>query len=301
MLAFGPGDVAWTGTRGSSPKFTLQTMDLTNGNYTTIGTNSVANISALAWDLGTPTPPAAADLSITKSAAPSSPDNWGDTVVYTLTVSNGGPTAATGVAVTDLLPDGVAYVSDDGGGSYDSGTGIWTIGGLPDAGSATLHITATVQENGSWANEAEVTASDEYDSDSVIGSGEGDTFAAQTLTPFAVPGVDFSASIAVKGQTSSKSKKKTFGVVAMNVGAVPANVSAADFDVLVNGSTNTVNCKAKKSATVKPGKTKSFTCQFSPKTFGITPAQSVVYSVTANIPGDGYPLNDQSQTTVIAK
>ena len=44
-------------------------------------------------------------------------------MVFTLTVSNAGPSAASGVEVTDLLPSGYTYVSDDGGGAYVNGTG----------------------------------------------------------------------------------------------------------------------------------------------------------------------------------
>ena len=54
-------------------------------------------------------------------------------MVFTLTVSNAGPSDATGVAVTDLLPAGYTYVSDDGGGAYNSGTGVWTLGALAGA------------------------------------------------------------------------------------------------------------------------------------------------------------------------
>ena len=41
-----------------------------------------------------------------------------------------GSATATGVTATESLPAGLTYVSDDGQGSYDSATGIWTIGTL---------------------------------------------------------------------------------------------------------------------------------------------------------------------------
>ena len=43
-------------------------------------------------------------------------------VVFTITVTNNGLSDATGVIVSDLLPNGYSYVSDDGGGTYVSGT-----------------------------------------------------------------------------------------------------------------------------------------------------------------------------------
>ncbi len=42
--------------------------------------------------------------------------NEGDTIIYTLTLTNNGPAQATNLSITDLLPAGVTYVSDDGAG-----------------------------------------------------------------------------------------------------------------------------------------------------------------------------------------
>ena len=70
-----------------------------------------------------------ADLSLTKTVDNSSP-NIGDNVIFTITATNSGPANATGVVVNDLLPTGLTYVSDNGGGTYNSATGNWTIGNL---------------------------------------------------------------------------------------------------------------------------------------------------------------------------
>ncbi|TXB60633.1 DUF4347 domain-containing protein [Phaeodactylibacter luteus] len=107
-----------------------------------------------------PTAPVAqTDLSITKTVDNPTPD-VGDNVVFTLTVTNNGPSAATGVEVTDNLPSGYTYVSDDGGGAYASGTGLWTIGNLANGGTATLNITATVNATGDYVNTATVTGNE---------------------------------------------------------------------------------------------------------------------------------------------
>jgi uncharacterized repeat protein (TIGR01451 family) len=68
----------------------------------------------------------------------------GAIVVYTLTLNNTGPEPASGVVLSDTLPAGVTYVSDDGGGSYASGTGVWSAGDLDVGASASLRVTATV-------------------------------------------------------------------------------------------------------------------------------------------------------------
>ncbi|MCL7765519.1 DUF11 domain-containing protein, partial [Polaribacter sp. Z014] len=70
--------------------------------------------------------------------------NEGDTIVYTITVENKGGTDATGVTLTDLLPIGVTYVSNDQGTAYNKGSGLWTIGSIANGIIATLNITATV-------------------------------------------------------------------------------------------------------------------------------------------------------------
>lgn len=69
----------------------------------------------------------------------------GDTVVYTLTVTNESTTTdATGVKLMDTLPAGVMYSSDDSLGSYNKTTGEWVVGSLPQGGSKVLKITVTV-------------------------------------------------------------------------------------------------------------------------------------------------------------
>lgn len=90
----------------------------------------------------------------------------GSNVVFTVTVTNDGPATATNVAVGDILPPELPYVSDDGGGSYDYMSGVWTIGTLTLGNSATLHITAQVPYLGTYKNIAEVIACDQQDVDS---------------------------------------------------------------------------------------------------------------------------------------
>jgi uncharacterized repeat protein (TIGR01451 family) len=85
-----------------------------------------------------------ADLDVDKSVDDPAP-NEGDTIQYTIIVSNNGPHAATTVVLTDTLPTGVTYVSDSPSqGPYNSTTGRWDVGSLSNGGSATLTIDATV-------------------------------------------------------------------------------------------------------------------------------------------------------------
>jgi uncharacterized repeat protein (TIGR01451 family) len=84
------------------------------------------------------------DVSLTKTASATDVVT-GDTVTYTLTVSNAGPDTATGVEVTDQLPAGVTYSTHNASqGTFTSGTGIWAVGDLANGANATLTIDVTV-------------------------------------------------------------------------------------------------------------------------------------------------------------
>jgi uncharacterized repeat protein (TIGR01451 family) len=69
----------------------------------------------------------------------------GDSVTFLITVTNNGAAQATGVSLTDQLPAGLTFtgiaVSQ---GSYNSATGLWTIGTLGNGAVATIELTGTV-------------------------------------------------------------------------------------------------------------------------------------------------------------
>jgi uncharacterized repeat protein (TIGR01451 family) len=62
--------------------------------------------------------------------------------VYSITMINNGPNAASSLVVNASLPSGVSYVSDDGGGAYNLAT--WNVGSLASGAGATLNITVNV-------------------------------------------------------------------------------------------------------------------------------------------------------------
>ncbi len=102
------------------------------------------------------------DLAATISADNETPV-IGSNVLFTVTGANNGNKPATEVLITSLLPDGFTFVSDDGAGSYDSVTGIWTIGNLATAASSVLNITATVLETGSYQVDVSITGAEAED------------------------------------------------------------------------------------------------------------------------------------------
>ena len=86
--------------------------------------------------------PQQADLSVTKTVSDATP-NVGDQITFTVTLSNQGADAATGVQVTDLLPAGLTFVSaTPSQGTYNNVSGVWTVGTVSSGVSQTLSITA---------------------------------------------------------------------------------------------------------------------------------------------------------------
>jgi len=84
------------------------------------------------------------DLSLTQTLDNPRP-NVGQTITFTLTVHNAGPDDAAGVAVTDHLPAGLTFDTSTASlGGYDPATGVWSVGGLANGGTATLQLKAVV-------------------------------------------------------------------------------------------------------------------------------------------------------------
>jgi uncharacterized repeat protein (TIGR01451 family) len=117
------------------------------------------------------------DIEITKLATPTSVVAGSSTgnLVYTVTARNIGPSNASGVTVSDTdvltanLPAGVSLVSAIGSGStsFNSATGIWTIGSLASGASVTLTVTLSVGaaavDNSTIANTAALNTVTETD------------------------------------------------------------------------------------------------------------------------------------------
>ena len=103
---------------------------------------------------------ASADLSLTKTLTTPTPIHVGDNVTFALTVTNNGPANATGVTVTDTLPAGLFYVSNDCGAVFASPTLTWSVGALAVTASATCHLTATVTQTGTITNSASATGNE---------------------------------------------------------------------------------------------------------------------------------------------
>ncbi len=139
-------------------------------NVTVVSGGSISNTASATSTSTDPTPandsatavvggaPLDADLSMSKTASGGGNFETGTPVSYLLSVSNAGPADATGVVVTDSLPAGLTYVSNDCGASYVAPTLTWTIGALANGASANCNLVATVASTGQISNSASVTA-----------------------------------------------------------------------------------------------------------------------------------------------
>lgn len=97
-----------------------------------------------------------ADLSIVKTLTTAGPYAPGQSIGYTLTVANAGPSAATAVQVTDT-PTNLTITGVTGGGC----TALpCTIARIAAGAAVTLALTATIDAAGDFDNSAAVTASD---------------------------------------------------------------------------------------------------------------------------------------------
>ncbi|GBE23825.1 large cysteine-rich periplasmic protein OmcB, serovar C precursor [bacterium BMS3Bbin02] len=102
--------------------------------------------------------PRLADVAVTKSAPGST--TTGSALAYELVVSNNGPDTATGVTVTDVLPSGLTYIGSAASvGTYDPGTGVWTVGDLSNGATAalTINVSVDIGASGNLVNTATVS------------------------------------------------------------------------------------------------------------------------------------------------
>ncbi|HMB89554.1 MAG TPA: Ig-like domain-containing protein [Rhodothermales bacterium] len=88
------------------------------------------------------------DLALTKTANPTQVTPSGE-ATFTITVTNNGPASATGIEVTDQVPDFETTIqsTQTSQGAYNQNAGLWTVGDLATGETATLTITALIHLN----------------------------------------------------------------------------------------------------------------------------------------------------------
>jgi uncharacterized repeat protein (TIGR01451 family) len=164
--------------------------------------------------------PQQADLAISKTVNNATP-NVGDTITFTVTLANLGPNTATNVRVTDLLPAGLTFVNAiPSQGTYNSGTGLWTVGTVTTGAPQTLIILATVVSSSAQTNTSTITHSDQFDPNTANNS------ASATITS---QQADLAISKTVSNATPNVGDTITFTVTLANLGPNTAtNVQVTD-------------------------------------------------------------------------
>ncbi|MBP2833998.1 DUF11 domain-containing protein, partial [Aquimarina sp. U1-2] len=203
--ASAPAEGAWTQISGPT---TANFIDATDPNTQVSGT--VAGTYVFEWTIrnGTCDPRrdsvtiqinAIVDLELSKAVSPTAA-RVGETVTFTLSVFNNDASNtadASGVAVVDVLPAGYTLVPGtvSNSGVYNAGnlTITWSNLNIPNGNTLDLTFDATVNTTGPYENSAQITASNEFDSDSTPNNndpGEDDQDTAEvTITPNSPPEV----------------------------------------------------------------------------------------------------------------
>ena len=115
-----------------------------------------------------------ADLSLTKQLI-GSPPLAGGSASWRLTVFNASTSTGTasGISVRDTLPAGFTFTGASGTGTFDAGSGIWTVGALAPGEVAIITITGAIASSPGTTvtNVAEIIASSLPDPDSTVNNG----------------------------------------------------------------------------------------------------------------------------------
>lgn len=152
------------------------------------------------------------DISVTKAVSDASP-NAGSAITYTVAARNNGPNNATALTILDVLASGLTYsLSSATTGTYDSGTGQWTIPALSTGSTATLTITAVVDAGTGGTtinNTATITTMTEPDLNTANDSASASltvqaadlavTKTASTLTPYELDPVVYTITVTNNG------------------------------------------------------------------------------------------------------
>ncbi len=126
---------------------------------------------------------AQADLAVTVAFSDTAPPN-GAVIQKTVTVTNLGPSNATGVEVIDLIPSGfVRESTTPSAGSYDPASGRWSVGALAAGDSQTLVHELRVAAPGEFSNVVSVSG-DQPDPDA-----GNDSLSAGIVAPGTTPAV----------------------------------------------------------------------------------------------------------------
>lgn len=244
----------------------------------------------------------ATDLALTKSVDRANA-NPGDSVVYTLTVTNNGSLASAGAQAVDVLPTGLVFVSSPDGCTNSSGTVTCAVGALANGATRSFHFTAQIANPYTGAHPLVNTATLDAPGDTNPGNNTG---TASTNISGGVP-TDLSLTKAANKTTVNPGEQIVYTLTVRNNGALNS-VGAQIVDTLPVGvsfvsspdgcvsSGSAVTCAVGNLAN-GASRSFSFTAQLADPYTGPRP---LVNTATVNAPGDTDPSNNtgSASTTV---
>jgi uncharacterized repeat protein (TIGR01451 family) len=161
-----------------------------------------------------------ADLAIEMKVDNPTPE-VGDTIAFTVRVTNNGLDDATGVQVTDILPPELIHeLSTFSQGNYDPDTGLWDIADLDVGASAMLQLTVTVNNTNEIITAAGITHSDQLDPDKTNNQSSAVINPNAAIHPFIA---DLAIQNLVNQEEVMVGENLVFTVVVRNMGPDDAN------------------------------------------------------------------------------
>jgi len=180
-----------------------------------------------------------ADLSITKNDSPD-PVEVGQNLTNTITVTNNGPSDATGVTVTDVLFGSANFVSANAsqgtGCSEAIGTVTCNLGTMSNGGNATVFIVVIPTAVGTISNSASVLGNE---NDPIPGNNDTGPVST-TVIPFFV---DLSITTADNPDPVDVGLNLTYTITVSNNG--PNNATGVTVTDVLSGSVNFVSANAR--------------------------------------------------------
>ncbi|EDP96726.1 T9SS C-terminal target domain-containing protein [Kordia algicida OT-1] len=134
------------------------------------------NCPGIAREIVTVTAISCVDLSIEKEVDTEMP-SIGETIQFTITITNNSDIDATNILVEELLPNGYEYISHiSSNGLYDNNSQVWNIATLTAGSSATLTLNVTVISGDNYTNVVQITSLSEVDMNTANNSATAITF-----------------------------------------------------------------------------------------------------------------------------
>ena len=217
----------------------------------------------------------------------------GQLITYTFTVGNNGPSTATGVVVSDMLPAGVTFVSGSAGGgavTVTNGVVAAQVGTLPSGGRSTVTITAMTSAAGVLTDAAAIT-SNAVDPVPPNNTSSATVNVSLILTGSTTPVVTGQATLFTATITNAGPSAAT------NVTLTDALFAGAQF-LAATGSNGTVGTFANGVLTVPVGTIAGG--QSVTVTIAVVPNAIGTFASTATVTGnepDGNPLNNTASVT----